>query len=108
MSPLAPEAPTGPYRVKKGEKEGKALKALERHFVHGGLRQQDGGGALVLGETCSIKTGFVPSEQGAFYSSDMSPCCGRGRTTYHHTVISLSLFLPRNSLATFGKYYVAV
>lgn len=28
MSPLAPEAPTGPYRVKKGEKEGKALRAM--------------------------------------------------------------------------------
>lgn len=55
---------------------------------------------LVLAETCGIKTGFVPSEQEAFYSSDMSPSCSRGRTTYHHTVISLSLFLPRNPLAT--------
>lgn len=60
-----------------------------------------GKAALVLGETCSIKTGFVPSEQEAFYSSDMSPGCSRGRTTYHRTVISLSLFfLCRNSLAT--------
>lgn len=59
-----------------------------------------GKGGLVLGETCSIKTGFVPSEQEAFYSSDMSPGCSQGRTTYHHTVISPSLFLLRNSLAT--------
>lgn len=71
--------------------------------MHGGLWQEDGGvgvGALVLGETCGIKTGFVPLEQEAFYSSVMSPGCSRGRTTYHHKAISRSLFLPGNSQAT--------
>lgn len=45
MSPLAPEAPTGPC----GLREGEALRAMWRHFVHGGLRPEGGGWGGGLG-----------------------------------------------------------